>query len=82
MAGFWLDPSISFILAAVIFFIIAAGVLFVLWIATPFSVFGVKGLLSRLIEEQAETNRLLKDIQRTLDAKGAGEGKDGPGDGV
>lgn len=73
--GFGQDPSITFLIAAVVFFIVGGGVLFVLWIATPFSVFGVKGLLMRLIEEQKETNRILNELVASVrSGRGAGEG--------
>ena len=45
-----------------IFFFVSIGVILVLWIAMPFSVFGVKNLLKRSIEEQEKTNKLLKSI--------------------
>lgn len=48
--------------AFAIFFLISAGVIFVLWIAMPFSVFGTKPLLKKLIEEQEKTNKLLKAL--------------------
>lgn len=42
-----------------LFCLIAGAVVLVLWIAMPFSVFGTKALLKRLIEEQERTNKLL-----------------------
>lgn len=47
------------IAAVVIFFITAGGVIAILWIAMPFSIFGAKELLKRVLEEQEKTNRLL-----------------------
>jgi hypothetical protein len=70
-----LDPSITFFIAALVFFILAIGVLIVLWIATPFSIFGVKGLIAKLAEEQATTNRLLKELISSLKS---GSGPGGP----
>lgn len=45
-----------------VFVLLAVGALLVLWIALPFSVFGLKGLVRRSVEEQQETNRLLRAI--------------------
>jgi hypothetical protein len=59
------------------FVIIATGVVLVLWIATPFSIFGVKGLLQRLIQEQARTNSLLEGLAeslRKMNGKDSGQG--------
>ena len=71
-----LDPGMALAIAVVIFFVVAAGVLVVLWIALPFSVFGVKGHIERLAEEQAETNRLLREIKGALEA-GKAPGREG-----
>lgn len=40
-----------------LFFVLAA-----IWIALPFSIFGVKDLLREAIEEQKKTNELLKKL--------------------
>ncbi len=48
--------------ALAIFVAVAIGALLLLWIAMPFSVFGLKGLLKKSIEEQEKTNRLLRSI--------------------
>lgn len=48
--------------ALAIFFVVSAGVAVLLWIALPFSVFGIKGLFKKTIEEQERTNALLKDV--------------------
>lgn len=45
-----------------LFFLLAGAVLVVLWIALPFSVFGMKDLVRRSIEEQKKTNRLLEAL--------------------
>lgn len=51
------------IIAAFIFFILTAtGVVLVLWIAMPFSVFGVKRRLEKIASEQEKTNRLLEAL--------------------
>ncbi len=74
------DPSVTLIAAFVLFFLTAIGVVLVLWIAMPFSVFGIKGSVKKGIEAQEETNRLLRSILETLkglEAKGPG----GPGTG-
>lgn len=36
--------------------------LLVLWILIPFAVFGIKGLLRQLVEEQRRTNALLSQL--------------------
>jgi hypothetical protein len=74
------DPSVALIAAFVLFFLTAIGVVLVLWIALPFSVFGIKGFLKKSIGVQEETNRLLKSILETLGRLEAG-GRDGPGTG-
>lgn len=48
--------------AFAIFLIVSVGVILVLWIAMPFSVFGTKPLLKKLIQEQEKTNKLLNSI--------------------
>ncbi len=48
--------------AFALFIVMAIGVILVLWIAMPFSVFGTKKLLKKLIEEQERTNALLGSI--------------------
>jgi len=51
------------IMAAFVFFILAAiGVVLVLWIAMPFSVFGVKRRLEKIAEAQERTNSLLEAL--------------------
>lgn len=49
---------------ALFFFIllVLSGVVLVLWVALPFSVFGIKGLLRRCIAEQERTNALLERL--------------------
>ncbi len=45
-----------------IVFILLLFVLMAIWIALPFSVFGIKDLLREIVEEQKKTNELLKDF--------------------
>lgn len=49
-------------------FLLLLFILVLIWIALPFSVFGIKDLLWEVIEEQKKTNELLKDLLK------AGEG--------
>lgn len=48
--------------AFAIFLVVGAGAILVLWIITPFSVFGTKDLLKKSIAEQEKTNRLLRSL--------------------
>jgi len=48
--------------AFAIFVAIGASAILVLWIVTPFSVFGTKELLKKSIAEQEKTNRLLRSL--------------------
>lgn len=83
MMGFFEDPSIVIIAAFILFIFTSIGVVLVLWIALPFSVFGIKGFIKKTIGEQEETNRLLRSILDTLgkmEAQGAkvpGQGRGG-----
>ncbi|MBI5887681.1 MAG: hypothetical protein HZB82_03105 [Deltaproteobacteria bacterium] len=70
MTGFAENPALVILSAFFIFFVAAAGVMVILWIALPFSVFGTKGLLTRLIEEQEKTNALLKELLKAQRGKG------------
>lgn len=70
MTGFAENPALVVFSAFFIFFAVAAGVMVILWIALPFSVFGTKGLLTRLIEEQEKTNAFLKDLLKAQRDKG------------
>ena len=58
------DPPfiVSLLIASAIFFFVAAGVMLVLWIAMPFSLFGLKASLKRMAEQQEESNRLLRSL--------------------
>ncbi|MBI5826419.1 MAG: hypothetical protein HZB22_01610 [Deltaproteobacteria bacterium] len=64
------DTTIIVLLAFAVFLLISIGTVFILWIAMPFSVFGTKKLLKRLIEEQERTNKLLVSV---IDACGRRE---------
>lgn len=59
------DSAYILMAAFAIFFFVSTGVILVLWIAMPFSVFGLKSLLKKSIEEQEKTNRLLRTIIET-----------------
>lgn len=54
-----MESYMLIIAAFVLFLAVAAGVIVILWIAMPFSVFGVKDLMKKTIAEQEKTNRLL-----------------------
>lgn len=58
----YLDSYSLAIIAFIIFIFLAMGVMVLLWIAVPFSLFGLKGLVREVVEEQRETNRLLESI--------------------
>ncbi|MEK6530875.1 MAG: hypothetical protein AABZ23_00095, partial [Deltaproteobacteria bacterium] len=60
-----------------VFFLVAVGVILVLWIATPFSLFGVKGLLRKMIDEQVRTNSLLKSMLEEAQKKNSAQGGQG-----
>ena len=64
-----IDSILAVAIAFLLFILISIGIILVLWIAMPFSVFGVKGLLRKSIEEQEKTNRLLSDLVETLKLK-------------
>ncbi|MBI5236908.1 MAG: hypothetical protein HY887_00605 [Deltaproteobacteria bacterium] len=53
--------------ALAIFFIVSAGAAVLLWIALPFSVFGIKGLFKKTIEGQERTNALLSAVLAELE---------------
>lgn len=57
-----MESYVIIIAAFVIFLAVSAGVIVILWIAMPFSVFGVKDLMKKTIEEQEKTNRFLKTL--------------------
>jgi hypothetical protein len=59
---FPIDSPFIIIAALIIFILTALGVVLILWIAMPFSMFGVKGHLKKMVEEQERTNRLLESL--------------------
>jgi hypothetical protein len=61
-----IDSPLVIIAALVIFIMTAIGVVLVLWIAMPFSMFGVKGHLKKMVEEQEKTNRLLEAVVESM----------------
>ena len=61
-----IDSPLVLIAALVIFILTATGVVLVLWIAMPFSMFGVKGHLRKMVEEQEKTNRLLAALIESM----------------
>ena len=69
MTGFAENPALVVFSAFFIFFVAAVGVMVILWIALPFSVFGTKGLLAKLIEEQEKTNAILKELLKAQKGK-------------
>ncbi len=65
--------------AFAIFFTVSIAVLIVLWIALPFSIFGIKELVRKSIEEQEKTNKLLESVlEAILREKEISEGTDKP----
>ncbi len=78
-----MDASLIILSAFAIFFVLSMAVLVVLWIALPFSVFGMKDLIKKTIQEQEKTNKLLSSILESgLSAKKTEpvERTDRPGD--
>ncbi|TAN60203.1 hypothetical protein EPN18_09040 [bacterium] len=57
------------IAALILFFITAGGVIAILWIAMPFSIFGTKGLIKKLLQEQERTNLLLAEMLSSVRQK-------------
>jgi len=55
-----------------LFFVIALGALIILWVALPFSLFGIKGLLRELIDEQRRNSALLLEVKRELTMRSEG----------
>lgn len=58
-------------------FLLLLFILIIIWIALPFSVFGIKELVREAIEEQKKTNELLKDILGKKPPAGTEETKKG-----
>lgn len=57
-----MESSLIIFAAFIIFFLVSIGVILILWIVMPFSVFGLKDLIKKSIEEQEKTNRLLQSL--------------------
>lgn len=65
------------LVALAIFFLLSMGVLVVLWIALPFSVFGLKDLVRQCLKEQKETREILKAIyEREFTGELSGESRE------
>jgi hypothetical protein len=60
------ESMLSTSIAGVLLFLIlmGTGVLVILWIALPFSIFGIKDILKELIAEQKKTNDILSSMTR------------------
>ena len=58
-------------------FLLLLFILIIIWIALPFSVFGIKELVREAIDEQKKTNELLKDILGKKPPAGTEETKKG-----
>ncbi|MBI5328615.1 MAG: hypothetical protein HZB80_10075 [Deltaproteobacteria bacterium] len=52
-----------------IIFIILFFVFLAIWIALPFSIFGLKDLIREAIEEQKKTNEFLKNLLKEKEKK-------------
>lgn len=57
-----MDSVFIVLIAFAVFILGSIGAILVLWIAMPFSIFGTKDLLKKLIIEQEKTNKLLISI--------------------
>lgn len=55
--------------AFVVFLLVAVGIILILWIVMPFSVFSIRNLLKKAVEEQEKTNRLLGSIIEELERR-------------
>ena len=55
-----------------LFFVIAIAALIILWVALPFALFGIKGLLRELIDEQKRSSTLLLEVKEELAKRGEG----------
>ena len=76
------DYTTSMIAVIGFFFFILLIILILLWVILPFSIFGMKGLVREVIEEQQKTNKLLKTLLQkyeTKPIKKAGENEPGEG---
>lgn len=78
------DNTFILLIAFFLFFLFAGSVMLVLWIAMPFSVFGLKGILKEAAAEQKKTNMLLEAVLEAVQSmnekdKAAGEKKENSG---
>lgn len=62
-----------------IVFVLLVFVFLAIWIALPFSIFGIKDLLREAIAEQKKTNGLLKDMLKRKSEVKNQESEDGKG---
>ena len=60
-----------------IVFILLFFVLVAIWIALPFSIFGIKDLIREAIEEQKKTNELLRKLLKEKSEVRSQESEDG-----
>ncbi|MBI5892569.1 MAG: hypothetical protein HZB79_02775 [Deltaproteobacteria bacterium] len=56
------NMATAFMGAFGLFFVFLWVVLLILWIILPFYIFGIKGIMKDILEEQKKTNELLKDM--------------------
>lgn len=63
------DAFLIILGALLILILFGAAVVVFLWIAMPFSVFGIKDLIKKSIEEQEKTNRLLESVLKAVKEK-------------
>ncbi len=63
------DYATSMIAVIGFFFFILLIILILLWVILPFSIFGMKGLVREVIEEQQKTNKLLKTLLQKYPTK-------------
>ena len=76
------DYTTSMIAVIGFFFFILLIILILLWVILPFSIFGMKGLVREVIEEQQKTNKLLKTLLQKYATKPMKEpGENEPGEG-
>ena len=55
-------PFVTLLGILFVLIILFTVIVLVLWIALPFSVFGVKGLLKKAVKEQEKTNEYLRRL--------------------
>ncbi|MBI5562528.1 MAG: hypothetical protein HY894_06735 [Deltaproteobacteria bacterium] len=61
-----MDATVILIAVFMVFFTVSALAAAILWFMAPLSVFGMKGLLRKSVEEQEKTNRLLQTLADEL----------------